>query len=89
MTRVTNLNGKPRLSTSGDFLSSNAGITERMQFHSRDKMTYEATITDPTVFTRPWTMRIEMARREYYEFWEQACHEGERSAGHMLIETAK
>jgi hypothetical protein len=52
-------------------------------------MTYEATITDPTVFTRSWTMRIEMARREYYEFWEQACHEGERSAGHMLIETAK
>ena len=89
VTDVTSLNGRPRLSMVGDFISNNAHITERIQFHSRDKMTYSATITDPRVFTRPWTLRVEMTRRESYEFWEQGCHEGERSAAHMLIEAAR
>ena len=39
-------------------------------------MNYEATITDPTVFTRPWTMRVGQRRMPDDEFWEFACHEG-------------
>jgi hypothetical protein len=37
---------------------------------------YEATIEDPTVFTRPWTMRVTHRRRPDDEMWETACHEG-------------
>ena len=47
-------------------------------------MTYEVTIDDPTVFTRPWTMRVAEKRRPEDELWEFACHEGEKSSDHML-----
>jgi hypothetical protein len=45
-------------------------------------MHYEVTITDPTVFTQPWTMRVVQRREAEEEFWEFACHEGERDALH-------
>ncbi len=81
---TTNLNGKGRLSVVGDFLSEHAHLTERLTFVDANTMTYEVTIDDPTVFTRPWTMRAAEKRRPNYELWEAACHEGEKSAGHML-----
>ena len=31
---------------------------------------------DPSVFTRPWTMRIGQKRRPEEETWESACWEG-------------
>ena len=77
---TTNLKGKSRLDVVGDFFSDNAQIEERFIFLDADKLNYEATITDPTVFTRPWTMRVEQRRIPDYEFWEWACHEGERDA---------
>ena len=77
---TTNLNGKSRLDVVGDFFSDKAHIVERFIFIDGDSMNYEATITDPTVFTRPWTMRVVQRRIPDYEFWEWACHEGERDA---------
>lgn len=82
---TTNMNGKGRLSVVGDFLSQHAHVTERLTFVDRDTMNYEVTIDDPTVFTRPWTMRAAEKRKPDYEFWEAACHEGEKSAEHMLL----
>jgi hypothetical protein len=81
---TTNLNGKPRMSVVGDFLSEHAHLTERFMFSDANTMTYEVTIEDPTVFTRPWTMRSAEKRRPAGELWEFACHEGEKSSDHML-----
>jgi hypothetical protein len=81
---TTNLNGKPRLSVVGDFLSEHARLTERLTFVDASSMTYEVTIDDPTVFTRPWTMRAAEKRKPDYEIWESACHEGEKSSELML-----
>jgi hypothetical protein len=53
-------------------------------------MTYEVTIDDPHVFTRPWKIVISNARARQGatdEIWESACHEGERSADIMLQES--
>jgi hypothetical protein len=86
---VTNLNAKFRLSVVGDFLSDQAHVVERLTFVDANTMTYEATIEDPTVFTRPWTMRVAEKRRPDYEMWEFACHEGELSADQMLIPDAE
>jgi hypothetical protein len=36
---------------------------------------YQYTITDPTVFTRPFTVAIPMPRRDDH-IYEYACHEG-------------
>ena len=77
---TTNLNAKSRLDVVGDFFSDQAHILERFIFIDGDTMHYEATITDPTVFTRPWTMRVVQRRQPEEEFWEYACHEGERDA---------
>ena len=81
---TTNLNGKGRLSVVGDFLSEHARVTERLIFTGASAMTYEVTIDDPTVYTRPWTMRAAEKREQEYEFWESACHEGEMSVDVML-----
>jgi hypothetical protein len=77
---TTNLKAKSRLSVVGDFFSDNAHIVERMTFVDANTMNYEATIDDPTVFTRPWTMRVAERRMPDDEMWEWACHEGERNA---------
>ena len=73
---TTNLNAKSRLDVVGDFYSEHAHIVERFIFVDANTMTYEATITDPTVFTRPWTLRVAQRRAADDEFWEFACHEG-------------
>ena len=85
---TTNLNGKHRLTTSGDFLSANAHLKERFIFTGPDTMIYEVTIEDPTVYARPWTMRIAQKRLNKQElleergqtdneFWEEGCVEGQ------------
>jgi len=75
---TTNLNAKSRLDVIGDFFSDNAHIVERFIFVDANTMNYESTITDSTVFTRPWTMRVAQRRMPDEEFWEWACHEGDR-----------
>jgi hypothetical protein len=82
---TANMNGKGRLSVVGDFLSEHAHVTEHLTFVDADTMNYEATIDDPDVFTRPWTMRAAEKRKPDYEFWENACHEGEMSVDSMLL----
>jgi hypothetical protein len=73
---TTNLNAKSRLDVIGDFYSDKAHIVERFVFVDANTMNYEATITDASVFTRPWTIRIAQRRIADDEFWEFACHEG-------------
>ncbi len=36
---------------------------------------YEATIDDPTVWSRPWTYQVPMQRNDQ-PVYEYACHEG-------------
>lgn len=53
----------------------NLRVTER--FHRTDANTilYQATVDDPTVYTKPWTVEISMSKRDDAIF-EYACHEG-------------
>jgi hypothetical protein len=83
---TTNMKGT-RLSMSGDFFSDNAHVVERIAFVDADTMNYEATIDDPTVFTRPWTMRVVEKRRPDEEAWESACWEGNVPPDTWLIKT--
>ena len=79
---TTNLKAKARLDVVGDFFTDNARIVERFNFVDPKTLTYEATITDEKVFTRPWTLRVAIQRMPDEEFWEWACTEGERDATH-------
>jgi hypothetical protein len=50
-------------------------VVERFTRTDAATLTYSATIDDPTVFTRPWTIEMSMDRSEGPLF-EVACHEG-------------
>jgi len=53
----------------------NLHITERFTRTSPDSILYRATIDDPTVYTKPWTMEVSLEKAEGPLF-EFACHEG-------------
>ena len=40
---------------------------------------FEARIEDATIYTRPWTARFPLKLTPEYEWWEYACHEGNRT----------
>jgi hypothetical protein len=50
-------------------------VTERFTLTDANTLTYRATIEDPTVFIRPWTLELPMQRTEG-PLYEVACHEG-------------
>jgi hypothetical protein len=53
----------------------NLRIVERFTRTDANTLTYQATIEDPTVFVKPWTVEISMDRTEG-PLYEVACHEG-------------
>ncbi|MEO0062553.1 MAG: hypothetical protein RLZZ08_1113 [Pseudomonadota bacterium] len=59
-------------------MSTQARTTERLTMTGKDSITYEVTYSDPEVYTAPWTARLEWARDNNYQFFEYACHEGNR-----------
>jgi hypothetical protein len=60
---VTNNNAKARFARTGEFASENVHIEERYIFDNNGKrFNYVATVTDPTVYTRPWTVTIPVKR---------------------------
>jgi hypothetical protein len=60
---VTNNNGKALFGRTGEFASENVHIEERYIFSADGKRyNYVAKISDPTVYTRPWTATIPAVR---------------------------
>jgi hypothetical protein len=53
----------------------NLHLVERFTRLDRDTLLYEVTVEDPTVFTRPWTLRLPMVRADV-RIYEYGCHEG-------------
>ena len=75
---VTNFDDAPWLDSHGSFYSEQLHVVERWRMLDADTIRYEATLEDPAVFTRPWTLAFTMGRigGEGYEFYEEACWEG-------------
>ena len=75
---VTNFNDQPWLDSHGSFYSDALHVVERWRLVDADTIGYEATIEDPMVFTRPWTLAFTIDRIIVpgYEFFEEACSEG-------------
>ena len=53
----------------------NLHLVERLTRFDADTVTYEYTVTDPTVFTAPYTVMMPL-RRTDGPIFEYACHEG-------------
>jgi hypothetical protein len=78
---VANLRAQSLLDIAGNFYSAGAHVLERWTMIAPDAIHFAATITDPSVYTRPWTMAFGVRRNADadYELWETACYEGDRS----------
>ena len=61
----------------------NLHVVERFRLTDPDTIIYQATVDDPSVYTKPWTVEISMARRAGRLF-EYACHEGNYAMADML-----
>ena len=82
-------------STTANFRGSSDGLhlVERLTRVGPRTLDYEVTITDPTVWTRPWTVQIPLMLSDEPMF-EYACHEGNIGmdgilAGHRAEERAE
>lgn len=75
---VTNQLAKSPIDHVGNFVSEYAHVVERLTMIDKDVIHYTATIEDPRVFTRPWTMAFGWRRNMNadFEMWEQGCWEG-------------
>ncbi len=84
---VTGLNGQTWLDRNGNYFSDNAKVVERYTPIGPNHMRYEATIEDPTVFSRPWTIRMPLYRvvDDNYRMLEFKCepYAEEKIYGHL------
>src|SRR5262245_7224937 len=64
-------------SPKSNFMGSSSGLhlVERFSRSAADTLQYEATMSDPTTWARPWTVRIPF-KRISEPLLEYACHEG-------------
>jgi hypothetical protein len=60
---TTGFNDQTWFDKAGNFHSAGLHVVERFTARSPETITYEATIDDPAVFTRPWTMSMPLYRR--------------------------
>ena len=61
---VTGLNDQTWFDRAGNFHSEALHVTERYTRTGPDHLSYEATIEDPKVFTRPWKISMPLYRRQ-------------------------
>lgn len=79
---TTNFNGKTWLNEVGDVVSHAEHVVERFTAVDADTINYQATVTDPNVYTRPWTIAMPF-KRQRGELLEAACHEDNQDLQHL------
>jgi hypothetical protein len=79
---TTNFNGRTWLNEAGEIVSHAQKVVERLTPLDGDTLTYQATVTDPIVYTRPWTISFPINRQDD-EILEVACHEDNQDLRHL------
>ena len=79
---TTNQNGRAFLDRRGTFYTDAATVTERFTMLDRNTIAYGATVDDPLVYTRPFTIAFMLTRHttKDFEMLEDACFEGSKDA---------
>jgi hypothetical protein len=87
---TTNQNTKTWFDTSGNFKTEALHVTEKFIPQDANTIVYEATMTDPAIYTQPWTARWNITRNRQdkmsdghpYEQMEFGCIEGNTDLQH-------
>jgi hypothetical protein len=79
---TTNLNGKEWLSEGGDIMSYAEHVVERITPTGPDTFRYEAAVSDPVVYARPWTIAFPI-NREKSQLREETCLEDDQDLPHL------
>jgi hypothetical protein len=79
---TTNLNGKAWLNEVGEIVSHAERVIERFTPIDGNTIRYQATMSDPLVYTRPWTIAFDLNRQKD-ELLEVACHEDNQDLQHL------
>ena len=66
----------------GEIVSHAQRVVERLTPIDADTIQYEATVSDPLVYTRPWTIAFPINRQKD-ELLEVACHEDNQDLQHL------
>jgi hypothetical protein len=74
---VKDLNDQTWFDKAGNFHSEEMHVLERYTLTGPDTLQYEATMEDPKVFTRPWTLRVNLFRHKEpgFRIVEDECEE--------------
>jgi hypothetical protein len=72
---VRNMHSNTWLGYGASHHSDQLQVTERLRRTSPDTISYEATLTDPVVFTKPWTVRNAFTLRPGERIREYECSE--------------
>ena len=80
---TTNFTDKTSIGSNGVAYNGQGGrnsealrLVERLTRVDANTLNYQVTVDDPTIWTKPWTMLIQLKRDDQYQFLEYACHEG-------------
>jgi len=80
---TTNFNDKGSIATSaatgrmrGIPQSGAMHVVERFTMSGANRIDYQVTITDPKVYSKPWTVAMPLNRDNSYQMFEYSCHEG-------------
>jgi hypothetical protein len=79
---TTNQNARAFLDRRGTFYTDAATVTERFTMLDHNTIAYGATVDDPLVYTRPFTIGLMLMRHttKDFEIWEDSCFEGSKDA---------
>lgn len=76
VTEVANFGGQAWLDRAGNHSSPDLKVVERFAMIDNDTIRYQATMTDPKTYTRPWTLEVLLYRRKEpnLRIMEYECH---------------
>ena len=73
---VTGFNEETWLDRAGNYHSEQLHVVERWKFVDKDTIGYSATVEDPKVFSKPWTVEVLLHRRRdpNFQLVEDYCY---------------
>jgi hypothetical protein len=81
---TTNFTNRTHMGYNDRYNSESYKLVERFTPLAANRVQWEVTLSDPEVYTRPWTFAMALTRDDSQPVFEYACHEGNLGLEHIL-----